>query len=93
MRKALIFDDDAQALSLLQTFLSVNDIDVSAHLNPTCLMYQTNSENCPLNAYSGGIRPLIPLQSGPPVPEQTGPVIPVQTGPLIPVQSGPLFPE
>ena len=46
-----------------------------------------------LGAYSGGIRPLIPLQSGPPVPEQTGPVIPVQTGPLIPVQSGPLFPE
>jgi len=49
MRKALIFDDDAQALNLLQTFLSVNDIDVSAHLNPTCLMYQTNSENCPLH--------------------------------------------
>ena len=28
-------------------------------------------------AYSGVIRPPIPLQSGPPVPEQTGPVIPV----------------
>jgi len=42
-------------------------------------------------AYSGAIRPPIPLQSGPPVPEQTGPPIPLQTGPLIPIQSGPLF--
>lgn len=28
-------------------------------------------------AYSGAIRPPIPLQSGPPVPEQTGPGIPL----------------
>jgi hypothetical protein len=42
-------------------------------------------------AYSGGIRPPIPTQSGPPVPEQTGPVIPLETGPLIPLESGPLF--
>ena len=30
-----------------------------------------------LIAYSGVIRPPIPLQTGPPVPEQSGPVIPV----------------
>jgi DNA-binding NtrC family response regulator len=46
--KALIFDDDNLALNLLQSFLSVNNVSVSAHPCATCPMYQQDASVCPL---------------------------------------------
>jgi len=47
--KALIFDDNDLALNLLQSFLSLNDIDVTACSHATCPMYKQKASSCPIN--------------------------------------------
>lgn len=46
--KALIFDDNDLALNLLQSFLSLNGVSVTAHSYATCPMFAQEASFCPL---------------------------------------------